>query len=73
MHRDVVAGEERRARAHCLAAYWQERDMVGVLYGGRNDTKCPIDVRCSCPGEQRNIDSIRGAASVLGLAASPLT
>lgn len=68
MHRDVVAGEERRTRAHCLAAYWQERDMVGEVYGGRNDMRCPIDVSLLLHGREES----RGAASVLGLATSPL-
>lgn len=68
MHRDVVAGEERRARAHCLAANWQERDMVGEVYGGRIDMRCPIDVSLVLLGREES----RGASSVLGLAASPL-
>jgi hypothetical protein len=67
MHRDVVAGEDRRVRAHCLAANWQVRDMVACCVVGRVIRDGPI-IHAFIALERMQS---RGADAQTGLAASP--
>jgi hypothetical protein len=51
MHRDVAAGEDRRVRAHCLAANWQVRDMVACCVVGSLIRDGPIIYASSLSNE----------------------
>jgi len=75
MHRALVAGEDRRVRTHCRAAYWQVRDIVlAVCTGGKsvyNDSQCNPNALVLDIEQLQNADFIARlglASGVKGLA-----